>query len=90
MKNDLKNIYYRVTQKYRIDNKTTDITAGTPFINLTGAGNNETILINVSVINRVSPFAERPEYTEIYINEEYIVVKETPAEILELIKNKYI
>lgn len=48
------------------------------------------MLINVSVINRVSPFAERPEYTEIYINEEYIVVKETPAEILELIKNKYI
>lgn len=90
MKNNFKKIYYGVVQKYKIDDKAGDITAGTPFINLTGVGNNENMLINVSVINRVSPFAERPEYTEIYINEEYIVVKETPAEILELIKNKYI
>lgn len=90
MKNDWKIINYGITYNYKIDDKAGDITAGTPFINLTGAGNNETMLINVSVINRVSPFAERPEYTEIYINEEYIVVKETPAEVLELIKNKHI
>ena len=90
MKNDLKNIYYGVTQKYKIDDKAGDITAGTPFINLTGAGDNENMLINVSAINYITPFTKRPEYTEVSVNEEYLCVKETPAEILELIKNKYI
>ena len=63
-----------------------DIAAGTPFINLTGAGNNENMLINVSAINYITPFTKRPEYTEVSVNEEYICVKESPAEILELIR----
>lgn len=63
-----------------------DITAGTPFIKLTGAGNNENMLINASAINYITPFTKRPEYTEVSVNGEYICVKESPAEILELIR----
>lgn len=63
-----------------------DITAGTPFIKLTGAGNNENMLINVSAINYITPFTKRPEYTEVSVNEEYVCVKESPVEILELIR----
>lgn len=65
-----------------------DITAGTPFINLTGAGNNENMLINASAINYITPFTKRPEYTEVSVNEEYLCVKESPTEILELIRKK--
>lgn len=65
-----------------------DITAGTPFINLTGAGNNENMLINASTINYINPFTKAPEYTEVSLNEEYLCVKESPAEILELIRKK--
>lgn len=65
-----------------------DITAGMPFINLTGAGNNENMLINASTINYINPFTKAPEYTEVSLNEEYLCVKESPAEILELIRKK--
>ena len=65
-----------------------DITAGTPFINLTGAGNNENMLINASTINYINPFTKAPEYTEVSLNEEYLCVKESPAERLELIRKK--
>ena len=65
-----------------------DITAGTPFINLTGAGSNENMLINASTINYINPFTKAPEYTEVSLNEEYLCVKESPAEILELIRKK--
>lgn len=65
-----------------------DITTGTPFINLIGARNGGSIFINVNMIKRISVRTERPEYTEIYIKQEYIVVKETPAEVLELIRKK--
>lgn len=65
-----------------------DITAGTPFINLTGAGDNENMLINASTINYINPFTKAPEYTEVSLNEEYLCVKESPAEILELIRKK--
>lgn len=63
-----------------------DVTAGTPFINLTGAGDNENMLINASAINYITPFTKRPEYTEVSVNEEYLCVKESPAEILGLIR----
>ena len=63
-----------------------DVTAGTLFINLTGAGNNENMLINASAIKYITPFTKSPEYTEVSVNEEYLCVKESPAEILELIR----
>lgn len=65
-----------------------DVTAGTPFIKLIGAGNGESFFVNINKVKRVSPLIERPEYTEVYINEEYLCVKETPTEVLELIRKK--
>lgn len=64
------------------------VTVGTPFISLTGAGNDESFFVNVNKVKRVSPLIERPEYTEVYIHEEYLRVKETPAEVLSLIGKK--
>lgn len=86
MKNDLKNIYYGVTQKYRIDNKTTDITAGTPFIELTSDFDDTKLYLNVYKIREISVSSNG---AHIY-GEGNTIVKETPAEVLELIKNKYI
>lgn len=63
-----------------------NVTAGTPFITLTGVGGNENMLINASAINYITPFTKRPEYTEVSVNEEYLCVKESPAEIFELIR----
>ena len=51
MKNNLKNIYYGVVQKYKIDDKTGDITAGTPFIELTSDMNEEKVYININKIS---------------------------------------
>ena len=62
---------------------TEDVTAGTPFINLTGVGNSGKFLINA---NRISVIELRVGFTEIHIDEDYINVKESPAEILELIR----
>lgn len=94
--NKIKELYEEITRENKtevleqpeIANKEVveDITAGTPFINLTGAGNNENMLINASVINYITPFTKRPEYTELSVNGEYICVKESPAEVLELIR----
>lgn len=63
-----------------------DITAGTPFIKLTGAGDSEDIFVNMSRIDKISIYSSRN--TEICINDEYINVKETPAEVLVLIRKK--
>lgn len=60
-----------------------DITAGTPFVKLTGAGDSEDIFVNMSRIDKISIYSRN---TEICINDEYINVKETPAEVLELIR----
>lgn len=94
--NKIKELYEGITREDKLEvaeqpetaNKEVveDITAGTPFIKLTGAGNNENMLINVSAINYITPFTKRPEYTEVSVNEEYVCVKESPAEILELIR----
>lgn len=94
--NKIKELYEEITKESKekvleqpeIANKEVveNITAGTPFINLTGAGNNENMLINASAINYITPFTKRPEYTELSVNGEYICVKESPAEILELIR----
>lgn len=94
--NKIKELYEEITRENKTEvleqpettNKEVveDVTVGTPFIKLTGAGNNENMLINVSAINYITPFTKRPEYTEVSVNEEYICVKETPAEILELIR----
>lgn len=60
-----------------------DITAGTPFITLTGVGNSGKFIINANRINKMKFYLT---CTEIHINEEYIRVKESPAEIFELIR----
>lgn len=96
--NKIKELYEEITREDKtevleqpeIANKEVieDITAGTPFITLTGAGNNENMLINASTINYINPFTKAPEYTEVSLNEEYLCVKESPAEILELIRKK--
>lgn len=94
--NKIKELYEEITKESKeealeqpeIANKEVreDVTAGTPFINLTGAGDNENMLINASAINYITPFTKRPEYTEVSVNEEYLCVKESPAEVLELIR----
>lgn len=65
-----------------------DVTVGTPFITLTGIGNSGNFFINVNAIKRISFLTEYTKCTEIHIVEEYINVKETPAEVLELIRKK--
>lgn len=85
MKNDLKNIYYGVSQKYKIDDKAGDITAGTPFVELTSDYDDTKIYLNVYKIIEVVAIGNT---THVYTTCNTIV-KETPAEILELIKNKY-
>lgn len=60
-----------------------DVTAGTPFITLTGVGNSGKFIINANRINKMKFYLT---CTEIHINEEYIRVKESPAEIFELIR----
>ena len=87
MKNDLKNIYYGVTQKYKINDKAGDITAGTQFIKLTTDANEKDLYININNISEISPYLTG---ATINMQSYYTNVKETPAEILELIKNKYI
>nr|DAX98485.1 MAG TPA: antitoxin [Caudoviricetes sp.] len=62
---------------------TEDVTAGTPFITLTGVGNSGKFIINANRINKMKFYLT---CTEIHINEEYIRVKESPAEIFELIR----
>lgn len=60
-----------------------NITAGTPFITLTGVGNSGRFIINANRINTMKFYTS---LTEIHINEDYIRVKESPAEIFELIR----
>ena len=88
MKNNLKNIYYGVTQKYKIDDKAGDIKASTPFIELTGIMDEEKVYININMISVICSLEEN--VSKIFIDNYSADVKETPAEILELIKNKYI
>lgn len=88
MTNDLKNIYYGVAQKYKTDDKAGDITAGTPFIELTSDMNEEKVYINIYTISEICSFEENSSI--IFKDDSSTDVKETPEEILELIKNKYI
>jgi hypothetical protein len=88
MKNDLKNIYYGVAQKYKTDGKAGDITAGTPFIELTSDIDEEKVYINIYTISEICSFTENSSV--IFKDDSSTDVKETPEEILELIKNKYI
>lgn len=88
MKNDLKNIYYGVSQKYKIDDKAGDITAGTPFIKLTSSVEELKVYININKISKIYGF--KGNSLLIFKDDSNTDVKETPAEILELIKNKYI
>jgi len=87
MKNDLKNIYYGVTQKYKIDDKAGDITEGTPFIELTSDMDEEKVYININKISEISPYLTG---ATINMQSYYTNVKESSEKILELIKNKYI
>lgn len=89
MKNDLKNIYYGVSQKYKIDDKAGDITAGTPFIELTSDMDEEKVYININ-INKISEISPYLTGATINMQSYYTNVKESSEEILELIKNKYI
>lgn len=88
MTNDLKNIYNGVAQKYKTDDKAGDITAGTPFIELTSDMDEEKVYININKISEIRVFEEG--FSVIFKDDFSTDVKETPAEILELIKNKYI
>lgn len=88
MKNDLKNIFYGVAQKYKIDDKAGDITAGTPFIELTSDVTGEKTYININKISEI--YGDKGSSSIVFKDDDSTDVKETPAEILELIKNKYI
>jgi len=91
--NKIKELYEEITREDKtevleqpeIANKEVieDITAGTPFITLTGVGNSGKFIINANRINKMKFYLT---CTEIHINEEYIRVKESPAEIFELIR----
>lgn len=87
MKNNLKNIYYGVAQKYKTDGKAGDITAGTPFIELTSDMTGEKTYININKISEISPYLTG---ATINMQSYYTNVKESSEKILELIKNKYI
>lgn len=87
MKNDFKKIYYGVAQKYKIDDKAGNITAGTPFIKLTSNANEKVLYININNISEISPYLTG---ATINMQSYYTNVKESSEKILELIKNKYI
>lgn len=71
------------TNKEVIEDVAEEVTAGTPFITLTSVGNSGKFIINANRINKMKFYLT---CTEIHINEEYIRVKESPAEIFELIR----
>lgn len=93
--NKIKELYEEITRENKtealeqpeIANKEVveDITAGTPFIYLTRTGNDGVFLVNINEISEVQTYSE---WTEIYIDGGYTNVKETPAEVLELIRKK--
>lgn len=84
MKNDWKIINYGITYNYKIDDKVGDITAGTPFIELTSDFDDTKLYLNIYKIIEVVAIDNA---THVYTTCNTIV-KETPEEILELIKNK--
>lgn len=84
MKNDWKIINYGITYNYKIDDKAGDITAGTPFIELTSDFDDTKLYLNIYKIIEVVAIDNA---THVYTTCNTIV-KETPEEILELIKNK--
>ena len=91
--NKIKELYEEITRENKTEvleqpettNKEVikNITAGTPFITLTGVGNSGRFIINANRINTMKFYTS---LTEIHINEDYIRVKESPAEIFELIR----
>lgn len=88
MKNNLKNIYYGVAQKYKTDGKAGDITAGTPFIELTSDMTGEKTYININKISEI--YGCEGNSSIIFKDDDSTDVKESSEKILELIKNKYI
>lgn len=63
-----------------------DITAGTPFVCLTFAkSDTQKTFVNINKINEIIPGSDG---TAIFTNNEFTNVKETPAEVLELIRKK--
>lgn len=63
-----------------------DITAGTPFVCLTFAkSDTQKTFVNINKINEIIPGSDG---TAIFTNNDYTTVKETPAEVLELIRKK--
>lgn len=79
--------YNEIRKKYNTNDKVEDITAGTPFIELTSDMDEEKVYININKISEISPYLTG---ATINMQSYYTNVKESSEEILELIKNKYI
>lgn len=79
--------YNEIRKKYNTNDKVEDITAGTPFIELTSDMDEEKVYININKISEISPYITG---ATINMQNYYTNVKESSDEILELIKNKYI
>lgn len=79
--------YNEIRKKYNTNDKVEDITAGTPFIELTSDMDEEKVYININKISEISPYLTG---ATINMKSYYTNVKESSEEILELIKNKYI
>ena len=79
--------YNEIRKKYNTNDKVEDITAGTPFIELTSDMDEEKVYININKISKISPYITG---ATINMQNYYTNVKENSNEILELIKNKYI
>ena len=63
-----------------------DATAGTPFIELTSITNEKKGYININKIQEIYYLSEGASI--VFNNEDYSHVKESPAEVLELIRKK--
>lgn len=64
-----------------------DITAGTPFIELTPIRNEGKVYVNINKIQEIYYLSEGTS-SIVFNNEDYSHVKENPAEVLELIRKK--
>ena len=92
--NKIKELYEEITKESKeesleqpeIANKEVieDITAGTPFIELTSIAYEEKVYININKIQEIYYLKEGTSI--VFKDKDYSHVKETPAEVLELIR----
>lgn len=95
--NKIKELYEGITREDKLEvleqpeiaNKEVveDVTAGTPYISLTIANNDKKTFVNINKINEIGVFSIE-ENTTIYSGDGCTSIKETPAEVLELIRKK--